>query len=283
MQLDTKMIVSVSEANKTSAEASNAFAKVSSHADQVINSLKEITERIDNIGSQMGNIRQKNTETAVAAEKITSFCGELAEKQQSVSADVDYMNNLFLETRKEINQIKKETGDIVNRIKVVSDSSRESYKNMTDLENILEQFKTNSEVEEAVSQADEENTITTIVSPELQDAAELFANAEETGALDISEIAGFEDLLGEAEEISIDDVNGEVSVPKQEEVSDVTTVFEKEDLPVDIPQIEISDMETVISEESEIPSTTFIPNDSLESIEEFLELTEIGDELEKKD
>ena len=193
------------------------------------------------------------------------------------------MNNLFLETRKEINQIKKETGDIVNRIKVVSDSSRESYKNMTDLENILEQFKTNSEVEEAVSQADEENTITTIVSPELQDAAELFANAEETGALDISEIAGFEDLLGEAEEISIDDVNGEVLVPKQEEVSDVTTVFEKEDLPVDIPQIEISDMETVIAEESEIPSTTFIPNDSLESIEEFLELTEIGDELEKKD
>ena len=277
------IVSSVSEANKTSAEASNAFAKVSSHADQVINSLKEITERIDNIGSQMGNIRQKNTETAVAAEKITSFCGELAEKQQSVSADVDYMNNLFLETRKEINQIKKETGDIVNRIKVVSDSSRESYKNMTDLENILEQFKTNSEVEEAVSQADEENTITTIVSPELQDAAELFANAEETGALDISEIAGFEDLLGEAEEISIDDVNGEVSVPKQEEVSDVTTVFEKEELPVDIPQIEISDMETVISEESEIPSTTFIPNDSLESIEEFLELTEIGDELEKKD
>ncbi len=277
------IVSSVSEANKTSAEASNAFAKVSSHADQVINSLKEITERIDNIGSQMGNIRQKNTETAVAAEKITSFCGELAEKQQSVSADVDYMNNLFLETRKEINQIKKETGDIVNRIKVVSDSSRESYKNMTDLENILEQFKTNSEVEEAVSQADEENTITTIVSPELQDAAELFANAEETGALDISEIAGFEDLLGEAEEISIDDVNGEVLVPKQEEVSDVTTVFEKEDLPVDIPQIEISDMETVISEESEIPSTTFIPNESLESIEEFLELTEIGDELEKKD
>ena len=277
------IVSSVSEANKTSAEASNAFAKVSSHADQVINSLKEITERIDNIGSQMGNIRQKNTETAVAAEKITSFCGELAEKQQSVSADVDYMNNLFLETRKEINQIKKETGDIVNRIKVVSDSSRESYKNMTDLENILEQFKTNSEVEEAVSQADEENTITTIVSPELQDAAELFANAEETGALDISEIAGFEDLLGEAEEISIDDVNDEVSVPKQEEVFDVTTVFEKEDLPVDIPQIEISDMETVISEESEIPSTTFIPNESLESIEEFLELTEIGDELEKKD
>lgn len=191
------IVSSVSEANKASADASNAFAKVSLHADQVINSLKEITERINNIGSQMDNIRTKNDETAVAAEKISAFCGELAEKQQSVSADVDYMNNLFLETRKDINQIKKDTGDIVTRIRVVSDTSKESYKNMTDLENILEQFKTNSEVEEAVSQADAENTITTIISPELESSAELFASSEESKPLDVSNVSGFEDLLGE--------------------------------------------------------------------------------------
>ncbi len=191
------IVSSVSEANKASADASNAFAKVSLHADQVINSLKEITERINNIGSQMDNIRTKNDETAVAAEKISAFCGELAEKQQSVSADVDYMNNLFLETRKDINQIKKDTGDIVTRIRVVSDTSKESYKNMTDLENILEQFKTNSEVEEAVSQADAENTITTIISPELESSAELFASSEENKSLDMTEVSGFEDLLGE--------------------------------------------------------------------------------------
>lgn len=195
------IVSSVSEANKASADASNAFAKVSSHADQVINSLKEITERINNIGSQMDNIRTKNDETAAAAEKISAFCGELAEKQQSVSADVDYMNNLFLETRKDINQIKKDTGDIVTRIRVVSDTSKESYKNMTDLENILEQFKTNSEVEEAVSQADAENIITTIISPELQDNSELFASSEEVEALDMSEVSGFDDLLGDVEEV----------------------------------------------------------------------------------
>lgn len=209
------IVSSVSEANKASADASNAFAKVSLHADQVINSLKEITERINNIGSQMDNIRTKNDETAVAAEKISSFCGELAEKQQSVSADVDYMNNLFLETRKDINQIKKDTGDIVTRIRVVSDTSKESYKNMTDLENILEQFKTNSEVEEAVSQADAENTITTIISPELESSAELFVSSEENKSLDMTEVSGFEDLLGE---VGLAEANGG-NVSEVEEIS----------------------------------------------------------------
>lgn len=209
------IVSSVSEANKASADASNAFAKVSLHADQVINSLKEITERINNIGSQMDNIRTKNDETAVAAEKISAFCGELAEKQQSVSADVDYMNNLFLETRKDINQIKKDTGDIVTRIRVVSDTSKESYKNMTDLENILEQFKTNSEVEEAVSQADAENTITTIISPELESSAELFPSSEESKPLDVSNVSGFEDLLGE---VGLAEANGG-NVSEVEEIS----------------------------------------------------------------
>lgn len=209
------IVSSVSEANKASSDASNAFAKVSLHADQVINSLKEITERINNIGSQMDNIRTKNDETAVAAEKISAFCGELAEKQQSVSADVDYMNNLFLETRKDINQIKKDTGDIVTRIRVVSDTSKESYKNMTDLENILEQFKTNSEVEEAVSQADAENTITTIISPELESSAELFASSEESKPLDVSNVSGFEDLLGE---VGLAEANGG-NVSEVEEIS----------------------------------------------------------------
>ena len=209
------IVSSVSEANKASADASNAFAKVSLHADQVINSLKEITERINNIGSQMDNIRTKNDETAVAAEKISSFCGELAEKQQSVSADVDYMNSLFLETRKDINQIKKDTGDIVTRIRVVSDTSKESYKNMTDLENILEQFKTNSEVEEAVSQADAENTITTIISPELESTAELFTSSEENKSLDMTEVSGFADLLGE---VGLAEANGG-NVSEVEEIS----------------------------------------------------------------
>ena len=56
-------------------------------------------------------------------------------------------------------------------MKDVSFSSKESYKNMTELENVLEEFKTKKEVEEAVDKVDEQNLITNAVSEELQDFA----------------------------------------------------------------------------------------------------------------
>ena len=65
--------------------------------------------------------------------------------------------------------MKKGTNDIVSRMKDVSFSSKESYKNMTELENVLEEFKTKKEVEEAVDKVDEQNLITNAVSEELQD------------------------------------------------------------------------------------------------------------------
>ena len=40
---------------------------------------------------------------------------------------------------------------------------------MTELENVLEEFKTKKEVEEAVDKVDEQNLITNAVSEELQD------------------------------------------------------------------------------------------------------------------
>ena len=49
----------------------------------------------------------------------------------------------------------------------VSVASKESYKNMTDLENILEEFKTKEIVDEAEKQADQESLIENAVSAEL--------------------------------------------------------------------------------------------------------------------
>ena len=78
-----------------------------------------------------------------------------------------------------IKQMKKGTNDIVSRMKDVSFSSKESYKNMTELENVLEEFKTKKEVEEAVDKVDEQNLITNAVSEELQnfDVVQDFLNS----------------------------------------------------------------------------------------------------------
>ena len=161
------IIESVNNANKSSNEASVAFRKVSKNADDVVSSLKEITSGIESIDRQMQQIKIKSEEEFAAADKINAYCKDLAEQQKSVSRDVDAMNDKFFEATSAIKKIKEGTTDIVERMMGVSVASKESYKNMTDLENILEEFKTKEAVDEAVKEADEESVIENPVSTEL--------------------------------------------------------------------------------------------------------------------
>ena len=161
------IIESVNNANTSSNDASIAFHKVSKHADDVVSALREITSGIESIDAQMQQIKIKSEEEFAAADKINTYCKNLAEQQRTVSKDVDAMNDKFFEATTAIKQIKNGTSDIVDRMVGVSVASKESYKNMTDLENILEEFKTKEIVEEAVKEADEESTIENVVSPEL--------------------------------------------------------------------------------------------------------------------
>jgi len=174
-----RIIESVNNANNSSNEASEAFAKVSHHADDVIASLGEITQGIERIDGQMQQIKIKSEEEFAAADQINSYCKKLAEQQRGVSQDVDAMNDKFFEATLAIKKIQAGTADIVGRMKGVSSSSKESYKNMSELENILEQFKTKEDVDKAVEDADKENTIETVVSPELMNLEELDNMTEE--------------------------------------------------------------------------------------------------------
>ena len=161
------IIDSVNKANTSSNDASVAFQKVSRNADDVVSALREITAGIESIDAQMQHIKEKSEEEFTAADKISTYCKKLAEQQKSVSQDVDAMNDKFFEATSAIKKIKSGTTDIVERMMGVSIASKESYKNMTDLENILEEFKTKETVEEAVKQADEESIIEKPVSQEL--------------------------------------------------------------------------------------------------------------------
>ncbi len=161
------IVNSVSEANRTSSSASTAFARVKEQAVEIVTSLQEITNGIGKIDGEMHNIKTQSQETSDISESMTKYCDSLTEGQNLVSKQVDSMAELIVHTISAIRQIKKGTNDIVTRMKDVSESSKESYKNMTDLENILEEFKTKSEVADAVALADSENTIENAVSAEL--------------------------------------------------------------------------------------------------------------------
>ena len=171
------IIESVTNANESSSEASSAFSKVSLHADDVISSLGEITTGIERIDEKMQQIKVKSEEEFVAADKINAYCKALADQQHKVSTDVDAMNDKFFEATLAIKKIKQGTTDIVSRMKGVSSASKESYKNMTELENILEKFKTKEDVSKIVQEVADASAIETAVSPELmeQQAQEFLA------------------------------------------------------------------------------------------------------------
>ncbi|MCR5188918.1 MAG: methyl-accepting chemotaxis protein [Treponema sp.] len=188
------IVNSVYAANEASKDASVAFGKVSSQAESIITSLQEITNGIGKIDNQMHQIKDRSQETSEAADKINSYCSEISEKQLLVSKEVDSMNDLFVDTTISIRKMRQGTDDITRRMQDVSTSSKDSYKNMTDLENILEEFKTKLEVEKAVEEVDEENLIDKPVSAEL-------ANFEGLEAEDIPHPEGAEEI-----EFNLDDV-----------------------------------------------------------------------------
>ncbi len=136
------IVEAVEKANTSSQSAFEAFEKVSSHADQIVGSLQEITGGIGKIDTQMQQIKKRSQETSTAADEMNRYCVQLADKQKQVSFKVDNMNDVFFTAMSSLHQIKEETADIVSKMKNVSSSSDESFRNLTELENVLEEFKT---------------------------------------------------------------------------------------------------------------------------------------------
>ena len=198
------IVEAVENANESSQSAFEAFEKVSSHADQIVNSLQEITGGIGKIDTQMLQIKQRSEETSSAADEMNRYCGELANKQKQVSLKVDNMNDVFVTAISSLHKIKDETADIVHKMKSVSASSDESYKNLTELESVLEEFKT-SEVEGSRSEGD--------VSAQPEEG--LAVQSEEDD--DISEI-GEEGLLDENGQVVKQDAEKSYSSPSLAEI-----------------------------------------------------------------
>ena len=195
-----EIVSSVADANIAGSQASEAFGKVRVNADHVVQSMEEISSGISSIDNQMGKIKEKTEVTAQAADEINGYSIRLADSQKTVSDEVSSMNDRFLEAKNGIHEIKRGTSDIVNRITEVSENSKDSYKNMTDLENILEEFKTKEIVSEAMALEDSQNAIQNVKTEELAEQAMSIAEEVFVPA-DHKEV---EFNIDEIEEISFD-------------------------------------------------------------------------------
>ena len=164
------IVEAVETANTSSQSAFEAFEKVSSHADQIVGSLQEITGGIGKIDTQMQQIKKRSQETSTAADEMNRYCVQLADKQKQVSLKVDNMNDVFFNAMSSLHKIKEETADIVSKMKNVSSSSDESFRNLTELENVLEEFKT-GEIDE--DEEAENSVVNKSVEGESSDNAEI--------------------------------------------------------------------------------------------------------------
>ncbi len=179
----TGVIKNVTKANESSHSALEAFSKVSSCSHEVIDSFDMITKGIDHIDNQARQITEKAESTALSAQKINACCTNLAEHQETVAAEITSISALFNVANADIHEINTGTQNIVERMKSVSVQSKDSYKNMTDLENALEDFKTtgdDSEDKQEISEVAIEN----IISPELR--AQLEADMGGIGEKEVS-------------------------------------------------------------------------------------------------
>ena len=200
-------IEAVTEANRTSILASEAFAKVSSHSNEMIESFNAITSEIENINSRTAQITQKTDVTAETADKINEYCANLAANQETVASEISSISELFNKAVDEIKEINVGTEEIVKRMDAVGTLSKESYKNMTALENVLEEFKTSSDDSEELKEEMDKDAIETIISPELQ--AQLEADFGESEAAS-------DDIDFDPEEIT-DEIAGEETEEASEE------------------------------------------------------------------
>jgi methyl-accepting chemotaxis protein len=174
-----KIVQNATTANQSSSAASEAFKKVSDHSELMINSLREISDGIGKIDEMTTRITSKTKDTAITADKINGYCKNLSVQQKNISTEMKSMTELFTEAVAGIKDISTGTEDIVKRMAAVGTQSTESYRNMTELENILDEFKTKDVVNDIIKQAVGEIKIENIVSPEIR--AEIEAASSKSG------------------------------------------------------------------------------------------------------
>ena len=241
----TNTIKKVTEAHSSSQSASMAFSKVSKHAAEMIDSFSMITREIVTVGEQTKQITQKTDITATTADKINSYCTNLAAQQETVAQEINSIRNLFQDALKSIHEISRGTEDIVTRMDAVGSLSKESYKNMTDLENVLEEFKTNDDNADELKETIDENAISNIISDELM--AQLDSDFHD-GALKSDDI--------EFEPNDVEDISEMIPASDEAEIeSDVQNeeVTELETGPVDSESLEepVEGEEIIKPEETE--------------------------------
>ncbi len=136
------IISTVRDANSASKSAADAFQAVREQTKDMIVSLSEITEGIQEIDDDMHNVTDNNSELSSAANKISDSYDKLSMHQHLVSSEMDSMNSLFNQVQTDIKKIRGQTADIVSKMIDINTKSTETCTKMGKLDSALAEFTT---------------------------------------------------------------------------------------------------------------------------------------------
>lgn len=207
------IVEKVKAANDSSQEADDAFAKINESTNSIIHSLNEISKSVTSIDEQGKAIAVSTHELSIEAESVGEVCDKLDAQQSALTEEMHNIQNIFTHAVAGIKEIKNGTSEIVLKMREVNENSEAGYHNMTELENMLESFKTTDPAQELLNElgSDTLENNSLIAQAQSASAEEIMAQAlkaeqEMLKASQGSQESALKNTVHEEIEFNLDDV-----------------------------------------------------------------------------
>lgn len=158
------IVEKVNSADKASSLAAEAFTKVGHQTHSIIDSLKNITNDIQQVEKKIFIVDNRTNDIHDSATKISNHCDTFTQEQNTVSESMALMHNIFSEAKTGVEEIAAGSSDIVNRTLEVTEYSNITCDKMASLASTMEAFITNKK--------ETEEPLVTLEKEQIDDNAE---------------------------------------------------------------------------------------------------------------
>jgi methyl-accepting chemotaxis protein len=138
----TEIISNVQNARNSSQFATRAFVSTTNVIDELIATLHEIVEAIDEIDSKSAILTDNSSTVAKSTSELSTKTDKLDSLRQTVINEIHRMDTIFAETRTGISEINIGTEDILRKVLEIHDLGTTSRDKMETLHAMLNEFST---------------------------------------------------------------------------------------------------------------------------------------------
>jgi methyl-accepting chemotaxis protein len=161
----TEIIGNVQDARNSSQFATRAFSNTTSVIDELIGTLHEIVDAIDEIDSRSAILADNSSTVAKSTTELTTKTDRLDSLRQTVIAEIRRMDEIFSETRTGISEINTGTEDILKKVLEIHELGTTSRDKMETLHAMLNEFSTRRTTDGTETAGNDDGTGISEVTP----------------------------------------------------------------------------------------------------------------------